>query len=146
MTHVFFSLPLVSAYLRAGEVQTGLAVVGDLLAHVEHTGDGRLEEPLLWLSRGELLLATGNGDENEAEISMQRALTIAGRQHAKLPELVTATALAKLWQRQGKREAALKLLEPIYAWFTEGFEYPELKNARVLLGELANPVEGRSCP
>ena len=54
-----------------------------------------------------------------------------------LQELSAATSLAQLWQRQARREAALGLLGPIYAWFTEGFEYPDLRNARALLEELS---------
>jgi hypothetical protein len=37
----------------------------------------------------------------------------------------------------GQAEAALGLLGPIYSWFTEGFEYPDLRNARALLDEVS---------
>ncbi len=46
-------------------------------------------------------------------------------------------ALARLWQRQGKREEARALLAPLYAWFTEGFETRDLIEAKTLLDELA---------
>ena len=52
-------------------------------------------------------------------------------------ELRAATSLARLWQRQGKRDAARDLLAPVYAWFTEGFDTKDLRDARALLQELA---------
>ena len=58
-------------------------------------------------------------------------------QKAKSLELRTAMALAQLWQRQGRREEAYDLVAPIYGWFTEGFDSPDLRNARALLDDLA---------
>jgi predicted ATPase len=49
-------------------------------------------------------------------------------------------SLARLWQRQDKRDDARELLAPLYGWFTEGFDTADLKDARALLEEL-----GRSC-
>jgi predicted ATPase len=51
-------------------------------------------------------------------------------------ELRAATSLARLWQRQGKRDAARALLAPVYAWFTEGFDTRDLQDAKALLAEL----------
>jgi adenylate cyclase len=48
-----------------------------------------------------------------------------------------AISLARLWQEQGKRDAARDLLVPIYGWFTEGFDTPLLKEAKALLDTLA---------
>jgi predicted ATPase len=52
-------------------------------------------------------------------------------------ELRAATSLARLWVEQGKRARARDLLAPIYGWFTEGFETPDLKDAKALLDQLA---------
>ena len=68
---------------------------------------------------------------------MQRALDVARRQEAKSLELRAAMSLARLWQQQGKRQEAHQLLEPIYGWFTEGFDAPDLMEAKTLLTELA---------
>ena len=65
-----------------------------------------------------------------------RSLEIARRQEAKTFELRAATSLARLWQRQGKRDAARDLLAPVYEWFTEGFDTRDLKDAKALLAEL----------
>jgi predicted ATPase len=66
----------------------------------------------------------------------RKALSIAREQEAKLWELGAATSLAQLCGDQGRREEARDLLAPVYGWFTEGFETPELKAARALLAEL----------
>jgi class 3 adenylate cyclase/tetratricopeptide (TPR) repeat protein len=133
-----FSVPLVSACLRAGEIEAGLAIVTELLEHVEHTND-RESESHLWRFRGQLFLARGKDDEAEGERCLEKALAVARHQGARLFELAAAAELARLWQRQGKREAALELLGSIYAWFTEGFEHPELRSAHALLDELSKP-------
>jgi predicted ATPase len=46
-------------------------------------------------------------------------------------------SLSRLWRRQGKEDAARHLLSPIYAWFTEGFETPDLQDAKTLLTALS---------
>ena len=76
-------------------------------------------------------------DEPQAETCFHQALDIARRRQAKSWELQAAISLSRLWQRQGKRDAARALLAPIYGWFTEGFDTADLKEAKALLGELA---------
>ncbi len=46
------------------------------------------------------------------------------------------TSLSRLWQKQGKREEAHKMLAEIYGWFTEGFDTKDLQEAKTLLEEL----------
>jgi predicted ATPase len=62
---------------------------------------------------------------------------VAQEQSARLWELCAAMSLARLWCSQGKRAEAYDLLAPIYGWFTEGFESPDLKDAKALLHDLA---------
>jgi predicted ATPase len=50
--------------------------------------------------------------------------------------LRAALSLSRLWQQQGKRDEARELLAPLYGWFTEGFDTPDLQEAKVLLEEL----------
>jgi predicted ATPase len=52
-------------------------------------------------------------------------------------ELRASTSLARLWRDQGKQEEARELLAPVYGWFTEGFDTLDLKEAKVLVDELA---------
>jgi hypothetical protein len=53
-----------------------------------------------------------------------------------LPDL-TDQDLEKLWRDRGKRRQAYDLLAPVYGWFTEGFDTTDLRQARILLEELA---------
>jgi tetratricopeptide (TPR) repeat protein len=87
--------------------------------------------------RGELLLATGSDGDREAEECFQRSLELARGSESKSLELRAAISLARLWQRQGKRTEAHDLLQPLYDWFTEGFDTQDLKGATALLEELA---------
>jgi predicted ATPase len=61
---------------------------------------------------------------------------IAEEQEAKLWELRAAVSLARLRRDQGRRAEARDLLAPVYAWFTEGFDTADLKDAKALLAEL----------
>jgi predicted ATPase len=45
-------------------------------------------------------------------------------------------SLARIRSKQGKRGEARELLGPVYAWFTEGFDSSDLREARALLGSL----------
>ena len=58
-------------------------------------------------------------------------------QSAKSFELRSAISLASLWRDQAKRTEARDLLAPVYGWFTEGFDTPDLKEAKALLDELS---------
>jgi predicted ATPase len=62
---------------------------------------------------------------------------IACQQEAKLWELHVAASLARLRRDQGRAAEARDLLAPVYEWFTEGLDTPDLKEAKVLLDELA---------
>jgi class 3 adenylate cyclase/predicted ATPase len=87
--------------------------------------------------KAEILLDQDEGQADEAEALLREAIEIAQRQEAKSWELRAATSLARLWQRQGKRAEARDLLQPVYDWFTEGFDTQDLKDAKALLEELA---------
>ena len=82
-------------------------------------------------------MARGSRDETEAERCYDNAIKFARSQSAKSWELRAATRLARLWQSQGKTTKAHELLAPVYDWFTEGFDTADLKEAKVLLDDLA---------
>jgi predicted ATPase len=75
--------------------------------------------------------------EAAEELSL-KALGIAHEQDSKLWELRSAVSLARLWSEKRRRSEARDLLAPIYGWFTEGFDTPDLKAAKALLDELAS--------
>jgi predicted ATPase len=76
------------------------------------------------------------GHAEAAEELYRKALSIAREQEAKLWELRAAASLARLHRDQGRRAEACDLLAPVYGWFTEGFDTPDLKEAKALLDKL----------
>jgi predicted ATPase len=44
--------------------------------------------------------------------------------------------LSRLWQSQGRREEARRILAEMYSWFAEGFDTEDLQEAKILLAEL----------
>jgi predicted ATPase len=111
-----------------------LTQLDDALRIVERTGE-RWFAAELYRHKGQLLLRQGRSEA--AEELYRKALGIAREQEAKLWELRAATSLARLRRDQGRRAEAHDLLAPIFAWFTEGFATPDLKDAKALLDQLA---------
>jgi predicted ATPase len=128
-------------------------LLAEVCDHLGHTEDGlqalveahslmeqheeRWWEAEICRLRGVLLLRQTGTPRAEAEAWLQRALDVARRQGAKWLELRAALSLARLWQPQGKRAEAYELLEPVYGWFTEGFDTADLQEAQALLEALA---------
>jgi predicted ATPase len=126
---------LAELYVRARRIDEGLRAVDEALAHIERH-DERNHEAELHRLRGELLVGQAPPDEEHAAACFHTAIEIARRQQAKLLELRATTSLALLWHRQGRGDHVRQMLADVYGWFTEGFDTPDLKNARALLAEL----------
>ena len=126
---------LAEALGKAGQVEEGLVVVEEGLALGEKTG-GKCYDAELHRLNGELLLTQGRNEET-VEGHFQKSIEVARRQSARSLELRATMSLARLWQKQGKKEEARKRLEEIYGWFTEGFGTPDLKDAKALLDALS---------
>jgi len=77
------------------------------------------------------------GRDAEAETALRASIECARRQQAKSWELRSATNLAALLARSGRRDAARDLLSPVYEWFTEGADTKDLIEACALLEELS---------
>ena len=120
----------------AGHIDEGLRLLAEAWGQADITGNYHALAELHRL-RGEFVLAVSAARASEAETCFQEALSVARRQQAKALELRAAMSLSRLWQQQGKGVEASALLGPIYAWFTEGFDTPDLQEARALLDELA---------
>jgi len=124
---------LAGACEIAEQIEEAVTLLDDALQIVERTGERWLKAELN-RRKGQLLLR--QGDFEAAEELYRKALSIAQEQQAKLWELRAAVSLSRLWRDQGKRADAHDLLAPVYGWFTEGFDTPDLKEARALLDEL----------
>jgi class 3 adenylate cyclase/predicted ATPase len=130
----YFIALLAAACEIAGQVEEGLTLLDDALQIAERTGE-RWFVAELYRHKGQLLLRQGQSEA--AEELYRKALSIAEEQEAKLWELRATASLARLRRDQGRRAEARDLLAPVYGWFTEGFNTPDLKEAKALLGELA---------
>jgi class 3 adenylate cyclase/predicted ATPase len=90
--------------------------------------------------KGEVPLIRATPDYRLAEECFRQAIAIARSQSAKLWELRAATRLAQVWFHRGKRAEARALLAPVHAWFGQGSETPDVREAAGLLAELAADV------
>ena len=136
-----YTLPLFFAWLaelcaKGGRIEEGLAALEQGRAMSEETED-RFSLPEFDRIEGELLLVRSAWNQADAQACFERSMQLARARDAKCLELRAATRLARLWGEQGRCTEAHELLEPIYDWFTEGFDTADLKDARALLDELA---------
>ena len=86
--------------------------------------------------RGELQSRLPSADWSEVEACFCTALGIAREHGSRGFELRAAVSLARLLRAQQRQDEARNLLRPIYGWFTEGFDTPDLKQAKALLDDL----------
>jgi predicted ATPase len=117
----------------AGQVEEAVTLLEEALQIVEKTGERWFAAELNRL-KGQLLLRRGHSEA--AEELYRKALSIAEEQEAKLWEMRAAASLARLRRYQGRRTEAHDLLAPVYGWFTEGFDTPDLEDAKALLDDL----------
>jgi predicted ATPase len=134
-TPLFLTL-LAEALAFAGEIEEGLAALDDALARAAVSGAKGWDAEIHRL-RGELTGRLPYPDPAKAEESFRTALAITREQGTRGYELRAATSLARLWREQGRQGEARDLLAPVYGWFTEGFDTPDLKEAKALLDALA---------
>jgi DNA-binding SARP family transcriptional activator/tetratricopeptide (TPR) repeat protein len=140
---------LARGYARAGQTEAGLGALDEALAWMERTGVRGLEAEVHRM-KGELLLrgepAQGNASdltqEAKAEACFRRAIAIARQQRARWWELRAAISLCRLLkERNGSQDAsraeAHQMLFEVYGRFTEGFDTPDLREARALLAKVS---------
>ena len=124
---------MARAYAKLGRPGDGLNCLAEA-AEIIETTDERLSEAEVHRLQGDLLDATG--DLAGAELSYRQAIAGARLQNAKLFELRASIGLARLTRKQRRNVEARDILAPTIAWFTEGFDAPDLKEARALLDSL----------
>jgi predicted ATPase/class 3 adenylate cyclase len=131
---------ITEACFKSGAALEGLVLLDEAEAAVQHTNE-RYWEAEIYRLRGQLLLAASDPAApavvRSAEECYRRALEVARRQGARSLELRAAVSLSRLWQAADRHDEARELLAPIYEWFTEGLDHPELREAAALLDELS---------
>jgi tetratricopeptide (TPR) repeat protein len=128
--------PTYTAFLAEAQQSEGAIV--DALATIEQAlranPDALTHRPETLRIRGELRLKTGQPELAEADFC--ESIALAQRMSAKAWELRATTSLARLIDKQGRRDEARSMLVEIYGWFAEGFDTADLKDAKALLDEL----------
>jgi predicted ATPase len=126
---------VASALILCKEPEAALERIDRGLSIVTRS-DERYFEAELYRLKARALLMRGAMDA-EVESLLDRALQTARRQQARSFELRAAVDLARVWMNQDKPADAVNLLGPVYARFSEGFNTPDLKNAKALFTELS---------
>jgi class 3 adenylate cyclase/predicted ATPase len=132
----WFLSHLAWAYAELGQFVDAWRHIDEAMAVVETTEEKWCEAEV-HRTAGEIALMSPEPDAAKAEAYFEHALAIAREQQAKSWELRAAMSMARLWRDQGKRQQAHDLLAPVYGWFIEGFDTLDLKDAKLLLEQLA---------
>jgi len=127
---------LAEAVALEGDPETALDLIEECLNQIDRpSGQERLWLAEVLRRKGWILMRKGR--DAEAETALRASIECARRQQAKSWELRSATNLAALLARSGRRDAARDLLSPVYEWFTEGADTKDLIEACALLEELS---------
>jgi tetratricopeptide (TPR) repeat protein len=125
------------------ETQAAVGAIDDALLTAEQALQANPEElifrPNALRLRGELRLRSSAGDGAFFELSerdFREGIELARTMSAKSQELRVTASLARLLANLGRLEEARAILAEIYNWFTEGFDTPDLQDAKTLLDEL----------
>lgn len=132
----FYLSLLAEVYGKNGQVEEGLETISEAFVEAQNIEE-RWWEAELFRLKGALLLQQTKPDVKQAEASFHQALDVARHQHSISLELRAANSLYRLWQQQGKHNDSNKLLVEVYNRFTEGFDTPDLKEAKELLQEIS---------
>ncbi len=127
---------LAEALALAGEIEEGLLVLAQALAAADASGQIGANAELHRL-KGDLLRRLPNPDLPQTEGCFRNAIAIAREQGSRGFELRAAVSLARLLGDRGQHGDARDALTPVYAEFHEGFDMPDLKDAKAILAALS---------
>lgn len=127
---------LADAYGRLGRVEESLAVLSEAISVVKETGERRWE-PEIYRLKGEMLTFGGKQDQAEAERCLINAIELSRKQGAKWFELRATRSLSQYQFDLHRENEAREIMTPIFEWFTEGFDTPDLLEAKALLDEMS---------
>ena len=117
-----------------GKQESAVQSIDEALTYAESAG-GNFYQAELHRVKGDILKAQGSPSDT-VEQQYREALALARSQSARWWELRAATSLAELLIEQEQSRAAYDLLVPVFNWFTEGFDSPDLIKAQSLLSNL----------
>jgi tetratricopeptide (TPR) repeat protein len=131
----FLRSRLALAHAVAGDLAAAIAEIDHCLAQIERPG-WEEESHYAEVLRVSADLRERLGELEQAEALYRQSLAVARSQSARGWELRTATSYARFLERGGRQAEALATLQPVYAWFTEGLDTHDLKQARAVLDRL----------
>jgi len=127
----YYTAYLAEAQKRAGATADALETIEEALLS---NPDELACRPEILRLRGELQLELRQTEL--AEVDFREAVALAEKMSAKAWELRASMSLARLLRDTNRRDEARTMLAEIYGWFTEGFDTPDLIDAKTLLAEL----------
>ena len=132
----YYQALLADVYGRIEKETEAFQLLDEAEAAVKAT-DERWWEAELYRLKGELTIkqpaAQGSRSETIAEAYFDKARRVASEQGARSLELRAATSLGRLWMKQGKLPETKRMLGETHSWFSEGFDLPDLREAKMLL-------------
>jgi predicted ATPase len=131
----FWGMQVAVANGAAGQTDTGLEILRELIATTEQSGQHWLDAELHRV-RGELLLHREPADLYEAEGAFKRALEIARGQQTKAFELRSALGLAHLYASNGRGTAGSDVLTRALIDFDTAQDLPEIQQAKQLFRQI----------
>jgi len=126
---------LASAHIAMDQFDDAKRFICEAMSAKATTKESWQESDILRMA-GDLELMSKEPVNGKAQAYYERALLLAREQKARSWELRAATGLARLWRDQGKRREASDVLAPVYGWFTQGLDTPDLIEAKRLIDEL----------
>ena len=131
----FFGAVQAWGHLLRGRPTEAQHAIEEATELEDRNGEYFYRSELIRLS-GDVIRALKPDGQAEAEATYRRAMEIAERQSARTFSLRIATSLARLLADTHRADEARQLLEPAYAWFTEGLQTADLVRARAVLDQL----------
>ena len=134
-----FQTLLALAEARTGRYEEAWRSIDEAISFMDTSGE-RYYGGYLFDMAGRIALMQTNPDTALAEDYFLRGIHFCRESGHPSSELRPSLHLARLWHDQGKSREAYDLLAPVYNWFTEGFDRPDLIEAKALLDELKNEL------
>ena len=131
----YYRILLAQAYAHAGNIDEGLKCLSEALRIREQSGESWTDAEIHRI-KGDLLLR--KNDTSAAELSYQRAVSIAADQGARSFELRSAMSLSRLWKGQKRHDRFAACLQKTLAKFGKNFDSSDLQEARSLLNDLSH--------
>jgi DNA-binding winged helix-turn-helix (wHTH) protein/predicted ATPase len=126
---------LAIAYQGVGHFDAARAALAEA-AELEHRTKVEWMKAEIQRLEANLELSRPAPDRELAEAKLRGAIAAARQQQARWWHLRAAVSLARLLREQHRTDEARALLAPIYGWFVDSFETPDLTEAKAVLAEL----------